>query len=98
MEVYLISIGGSIIGILLSVVAYFLVRLINKIDGLSSSVNQINVKLGVYDTQVESLSNYISDIKVDIDKLETNYSNIKVAFENLNTEHRMQLNRCTNHN
>lgn len=98
METLIFSIGSTIIGILLSVVAYFLVRLINKIDGLSTSVNQINVKLGVYDTQVESLSNYISDIKVDIDKLETNYSNIKVAFENLSTEHRIQLSRCNQHN
>lgn len=98
METYIISIGGSIIGILLAIVSYFLVRLINKIDGLATSVNEINIKLGIYDTQVESLSNHISDIKIDIDKLETNYSNFKVSFENLNTEHRIQLTRCQNHN
>jgi peptidoglycan hydrolase CwlO-like protein len=94
----LISIGGSVIGILLAIVSYFLVRLINKIDKMNDNINNINVKIGIYDTQIQSLDTKISDIQNDIEELNTKYDNLRVGFDVLNTEHRMQMSRCINHN
>lgn len=92
MNAILISIGSSVIALLLSIVAFFLVRLINKIDMMNENINNINVKIGIYDTQIQSLDIKTNEIETNLEEMKDKFNDLNQTVITIKTEH--QLKTC----
>lgn len=75
----------SIVAILISVVAYFLQRLVKTLDRIDSNVSQ-------HTTEIATIKQTLNDIPEIKEKIDT----IMIDFSSLRTEHNAIKNTCQN--
>ena len=68
-EMVLITIGGVAITVLLSIVSFFLVRLVNQLDSLDDKLEDLEKQLALYSQTV----NYLQD---QLNKLQSKYEEL----------------------
>lgn len=75
----------SIVAILISVVAYFLQRLVKTLDRIDSNVSQ-------HTTEIATIKQTLNDMPEIKEKIDT----IMIDFSSLRTEHNTIKNTCQN--
>lgn len=75
----------SIVAVLISVVAYFLQRLVKTLDRIDSNVSQ-------HTTEIATIKQTLNDMPEIKDKIDT----IMIDFSSLRTEHNTIKNTCQN--
>lgn len=87
----LVIIGGAVIGILMSVVAFFVVRLVGSIDKLTEQVTVLNTKIASYEVVFENIKTQIEDIETNIDTIDSRLDGLSNKFNILEHDHSQRV-------
>ncbi|TPE44924.1 hypothetical protein [Pontibacter mangrovi] len=81
MDMIIISVGGTLIMVLLSVVSFFLVRLVNQLDKLDDQLTELERKLALYAQTVDYLQKQLEKLQAKYDELLNKYTVLQRGVE-----------------
>lgn len=84
-EMILITIGGVAITVLLSIVSFFLIRLVQQLDSLDAQLSTLKTQLALYTKTVDYLEGQLKRLQDKYDALQEKYNSLEkgvAAFDN----------------
>lgn len=86
----ILSIAGSVFGLLLAIIAFFLIRLVSKVDKTYENIIEIDRKIAHYEVKILAFDTSISSLLIKNEENKDELNSLKMEFTELLTEHKLK--------